>query len=305
MVSCRWLPHGYYGLVVAIIASLGWVASLSRDRCNYSIVTADRLISSLTSSTTGGDASSIPYIEVGLDSYRVPSYDPSTETWNIDPSQTCISYYQPSSSDTAASNSVIDSKWKLSKLFTFMALVMGGGGALYLWISSCCLFSRGSWRWAGIEVLLACIFQGASFVWFRTSICTDDISASTATAATMYDNIGEDTAGYRRTINDFFQGLTTTSCALSDGSISDIFATCLWFIAALLIFMYYPKPKEMDEENNDGIIRTNTNDEYDSNGSVTRSMVSSSNGSIDNNKDNESSTRTIRSTRSTRTLEMA
>jgi hypothetical protein len=56
--------------------------------------------------------------------------------------------------------------------FAFLALVLGGGGALFVWCSTCFVFSKGTWRWTGYELLLASLCQAMTFVWFGTQICT-------------------------------------------------------------------------------------------------------------------------------------
>jgi hypothetical protein len=80
---------------------------------------------------------------------------------------------------------------------------------LYLWISTFCRFSRGSWRWAGYEIAAACLFQALSFVWFATDLCHQN------------------------------------HCSLSNGAKADIMAATFWLVAAILVFAHYPIPKEL------------------------------------------------------------
>jgi hypothetical protein len=86
-------------------------------------------------------------------------------------------------------------------------LVLGGGGALFLWFSSCFVFSPGTWRWAGYEVFGAFLFQCLSFLWFRTEMCGN---------------------------ND---------CELFYGSKLNIAAASLFLFSSLLVICRYPAPK--------------------------------------------------------------
>jgi len=199
--SCLLLPHGLYSLLITVLVTIGWVASLFEDGCTYARVTgptADKLALS-------PDA---PYVEVGLQAYRVPRYNAALAEWNDALIGTCLAYPAESVPE--------DGPWKFAKACSFLALVLGGGATLYLWISACCRFSRGSWRWAGYEVAAAAAFQALSFVWFQTELCREN------------------------------------NCALFYGSQADIAATVLWLVAACLIFCHYPVPKEIRE--GDGIV---------------------------------------------------
>jgi len=81
-------------------------------------------------------------------------------------------------------------------------------GALFLWFSSCFVFSPGTWRWTGYELLGASILQTISFVWFSTGICHND----------------------------------GNTCDLFLGSYLDIAAATLWLVSAVTIFVKYPPP---------------------------------------------------------------
>jgi hypothetical protein len=186
------LPHGAYSLIPAVLTTMGWLASLFQDGCDFS-----RLSGTLVSEIASD--SKAPWLEVGFAMYREPLYDPQTNQWNLVYSGQCLQY--PGAVD-------IDGVWKISKGFAFLALVLGGGGTIFLWFSTCCVFSRGSWQWAGFEVMFACLFQALAFSWFRTSMCQEN------------------------------------QCDLSWGSKGDIVATMLWFVSVIFVFAYYPQPKE-------------------------------------------------------------
>ena len=140
----------------------------------------------------------MPFVEVGFNGYRKPEYFSDTDEWRVQYTGQCNEY----------TVEVPDTVWILSKAFAFLALVFGGGGALFLWFSTCFVFGPGTWKWAGYEVLFASFFQALSFLWFLTDMCT-------------------------------YQGST---CTLFYGSKSDIVAASFWFGSAFIIFMRYPKP---------------------------------------------------------------
>ena len=125
MPSCRLLPHGWYGLGIACLSTVAWCASLYQDGCNYSIVRGD-IVTQLASSNK------VPYLEFGIGAYREPIL--LEGQWKVDYGTTCSSYPFE-----------IDGAWKASKAFYFLALVIGGGGTVFLWCSTCFVFSRGTW----------------------------------------------------------------------------------------------------------------------------------------------------------------
>jgi hypothetical protein len=158
-------------------------------------------------------ADDTPFLEFGFAAYREPIFDGNTGKWHVVYTGKCLEY--PEGSDIVDQ----DVSWNAAKICAFFASVLGGAGAFFLWFSTCCVFGRATWRLAGYEVLLAAIFQSLAFVWFTTDMCQDP---------------GND-------------------CSLFWGSKADILATCFFTLAALLIFCYYPVPKDPDEEN-EGLI---------------------------------------------------
>ena len=202
MKPCLLLPHGLYSLLISVLVTIGWLAALFEHGCNYAKLSGN-LDAFLVSSDT-------PFIEIGLQAYRLPKVNVATvDEWDPDLAGACVAY-----SDEFAAT--MDAPWKMAKACSFLALVLGGGSTFYLWISTCCRFSRGSWRWAGYEVALAFVFQVLSFVWFHTELCR------------------------------------TNTCELFYGSKADIASAVLWLLAAVLIFCHYPIPKEVGDR--DGIM---------------------------------------------------
>lgn len=199
-VECRLLPHGGYTLLPAVLSTMAWLASLAQDGCDYVRVTGD-VVFDLTQSEY------VPFIEAGFNAYRKPILTEDDKEWAIQYTGQCYAY-----NDSVE----IDGFWKVAKGLAFLALVFGGGGALFLWFSSCFVFSPGTWRWAGYEVFVASFLQGLSFLWFRTEMCRDN------------------------------------TCSLFFGSKSDIVAAVFWFVSALLIFVKYPTPAQRTPETDSG-----------------------------------------------------
>jgi len=201
--GCSLLPHGAYTLIPATLSTMGWIASLAQDGCDYSRLTGPT-VDDLTAGTAVVVVGGIPYLEVGFNAYRAPQYWPQDNEWKVDYSSRCIAY------DPDVVN--MDIFWKLGKAFEFFSLVLGGGGALFLWFSGCFVFSPATWRWAGHEVFAASTFQSMAFIWFATSMCRQE----------------------GNTCSSFF------------GSKADVAAAAFWLTSALAIYLRYPLPQPKD-----------------------------------------------------------
>lgn len=195
MPTCRMLPHGSYSLIPAVLSSMAWLASLFQDGCDYSRLKGADAVSQLSSNPD------VPWLEVGLGAYREPVLNTKTGHWEVVYTGQCYQYPY---------NIPQDGYWNAARGFDFFALVLGGGGTFFLWFTSCCVFSPGTWRMTGYEVLLAAIFQSLSFLWFMTAMCTQ----------------------------------SGGTCELFWGSKADIIAASFWFVSAMSIFCYYPAPKD-------------------------------------------------------------
>jgi len=198
--GCSLLPHGAYTLIPATLSTMGWIASLAQDGCDYSRLTGPT-VDDLTAGSTVVVVGGIPYLEVGFNAYRSPQYWPQDNEWKVDYSSQCIAY----DPDVVT----MDIFWKLGKAFEFFSLVLGGGGALFLWFSGCFVFSPATWRWAGHEVFAAATFQSLAFIWFATSMCRQE----------------------------------GNTCSLFFGSKADIAAAMFWLTSAMAIYLRYPPPQ--------------------------------------------------------------
>ena len=165
------LPHGWYSLGPPVLATMAWVSSLFQDGCDYAILRGDDVVQAY--------AAAAPFLEVGFDAYRIPEYDPDTNSWKIRYTGQCLDY-----PDTPVD---IDSDpyWTAAKFLDFMSAVLGGAGAFFLWFATCCVFSPGTWRWTGYEVGAAALCQWLTFLWFRNELCTTAGSCSMSWGAKM------------------------------------------------------------------------------------------------------------------------
>jgi hypothetical protein len=201
MSTVRLLPHGSYALIPAVLTTMAWISALFQEGCDFARASGDIVNQLATSEGT-------PWLEVGFSAYREPRFNERTNQWEVVYTGACLAY-----PETVVH---IDGTWKVSKGFTFLALVFGGGATFFLWFSTCCIFSRATWRLAGYEVLAAAITQALAFTWFKTEMCQSN------------------------------------SCEMFRGSQADTMACTLWTIAAMFIFCHYPKP--YDFSGRDGLV---------------------------------------------------
>lgn len=196
--SCTLLPHGGYALIPTVLTTCAWLSSIFQDGCDYAIVNGP-----IVQTMTGDE--NLPWLEVGFAAFRKPRFDDESQTWAVTYSGSCVDY-NPDRLE-------FDPAWKAAKGFAFLALVLGGGGALFLWFSACCVFSKATWRWAGYEVLLAGTFQTMAFMWYGNDLCQH-----------------------------------RNSCTFGWGSKADVVASVFWCLAALSIFCKYPIPRSKQKD---------------------------------------------------------
>ena len=102
--------------------------------------------------------------------------------------------------------SLMDNAWTTARTFAFLALAMGGGGTLFFGATTCFVFAKGTWRWTGYLLLFSSLCQSFTFLWFVNSLCD------------------------------------WNTCQIYNGTKADIVASVCWFLAGILILMYYPTP---------------------------------------------------------------
>ena len=212
----RCLPHGCCSLIPAMLVTMGWMAALFQDGCDYSRVEGD-IVTYLLNDTSVDPPP--PWMELGVSAYRIPTYHAQENVWRTVYTGTCLAY--PNDSDYFHEDPI----WKACRFLAFGGLVLGGGSTIFLWFSTCCIMSTGTWRLVAGQVLVASLFQSLVFLWFASDLCKD---------------------------ND---------CNLFWGSRADIVASSLWFTAAMIMCIHYPKPKRnlLEEGSADGLVRSPSN----------------------------------------------
>jgi hypothetical protein len=192
----RCLPHGCYSLFVATICTMAWIASLFQDGCDFAKVSGP-IVAELT---TAGEIPP-PWLEFGIGAFRSPSSDSieGQDTWYSDFEEECQLFEEES-------ENFMDTAWTTARTFAFLALVIGGGGTVFLWASTFFVFSRGTWRWTGYLIMIGSLCNSMTFLWFLTSVC----------------------------------GWNT--CTIFWGAKADMVASSLWFLGGLLIICKYPLP---------------------------------------------------------------
>lgn len=191
-VRCKLCPHGAFAAFPTIFALMAWLACLSKNGCDYARLTGP-IVADITNNPE------IPFIDVGFNRYREPIIQDSE--WIMDPNLVECEEF-----NTDIVN--IDGVWTFARITSFLSLMLGGSGALFISFSTCFLFKKETWRWAGYEILLAVGLLVLTFSWFATGLC--------------HGNDGQD------------------SCTMSYGAQVDIVACVLWTIAMLIILCFYP-----------------------------------------------------------------
>mmetsp|Transcript_11843 Transcript_11843/g.34185 ORF Transcript_11843/g.34185 Transcript_11843/m.34185 type:complete len:398 (+) Transcript_11843:349-1542(+) len=238
---CRMLPHGAYSLFIATLTTMAWLTAIVQDGCDYATVTGPGIIDELRVSSP---THLPPFIELGMEAYREPTAvssggdKGSEERYDINYSGDCLEY-----PDKFIAHRM-DETWEIARLLKFIALVLGGGGALFIWCSTCFVFSKGTWKiLVGYELLLATLCQAASFMWFWNDVCKNQIDMP-----------------YARTHQEDPDVDYVTSCSMSWGAKADVASCCVWFFAALMVICYYPQPRpDIEYTQADAM----TEDEYD------------------------------------------
>lgn len=213
--NIRIMPHGGPVLFPITLVTLGWIAAIAHDGCDFARVTgpAAELL-------TGSPA--VPYVDCGMAAYRVPGFYPAANSWRVAYSEECLSY--------AYIEVLADRPWVSAEWLNFLSIIVGGGTTMFLWSATCLTLRPNSWRAAGVGLMLSWICQVCSLVWFYTDLCS-----------TSSRNIQEFAAG-RQNSNNSENG-ETSSCYLYFGSKCVITSSCLWFLASIyMLFGKYPMP---------------------------------------------------------------
>lgn len=155
----------------------------------------------------------VPFIDVGFRSFRKPILEDGE--WIKDVSIPCLEYNDDSVNK--------DGAWYFAYGTAFLGLVLGGGGAMFIWFSSCFVFEKNVWRWAGYELLAATIFQSLTYIWFATTLCKSN------------------------------------ECRMEYGARADLVATILWSTSTLCIFCRYPRVRVKAQQEREEVEMSNQN----------------------------------------------
>jgi len=189
------LPHGGYPLVVATLASMAWMTTISHDGCDFVRITGPA-VEKLTNSDT------YPFAELGFRSFRIPTFYPDFNEWQIRYSDSCLSY-------DVLGDEAFDSFWIIASTTNSIGMVFGGAACLFLWVSATCVaITRLNWRLLGAQLMLAAFFHVCSFFWFFNNLC-------------------------------YIEG---SVCHWFYGSNSNVAAFGLYLISSVCILLKYPEP---------------------------------------------------------------
>jgi hypothetical protein len=192
-VQCRILPHGPLPCIIALLSIFAWVVGLSKDGCNYARIDGPNI-----SEITNNPNVPIPYVIVGFQGYREPILNPLDGEWIFDYDLKCLEY---------STDEFKDGTWMFAYCTSFLCLIIGGSGALFILFSTCFVFERNVWRWAGYELLVAAMLQLLTYIWFATSVCREN------------------------------------KCVMHYGARADLVTTFFWITSAILILGKYPIKK--------------------------------------------------------------
>lgn len=200
------LPNGGYSLLPLTLVTLGWIGTIIPDGCDFVRVTGPA-VEYITRSDV------LPYIEAGMNSYRVPTYYPDEVEWRTIYTDSCLTYGEPTNK-YEDNDFEFDFAWRFGKTCNFLGTLFGGGCTFFLWTAAFCLtLPRNTWRWIGILIFLSAICQAFSFIWMATNICQ------------------------RGTVD------SGAGCHLFFGSNVCIFSSIAYGAAAFAILIKYPEPK--------------------------------------------------------------
>ncbi|KAL9183193.1 hypothetical protein ACHAXT_004980 [Thalassiosira profunda] len=212
---CRLAPHGGAVLLPIVLSTLALAASLADDGCDYA-----RLTGPAVEILAGSSA--VPFVDCGMDAYRVPGFYPAENAWRVAYADECRPYQ--------SMHVLADAPWMAAEWLKFFGVVAGGTTAAFLWTAVCLALRPRYWGAAGAGAFVACLCQMGSFVWFYTRLCH--------TSAT---NVLDFEAG--REVELASNAGVTSECRLFFGSKCAIASCILWAAAAgVILLREYPVP---------------------------------------------------------------
>lgn len=173
LLDCRFLPHGLYSLLPAVLSTMAFWTAVVQDGCDYA-----RLKGGNVERIAGSDV--LPYLEVGILHYRPPNYYAGENEWKLMFTEHCQDY--PSSA--------VDTFQRAAKWLLFASAVIGGAVSSFLWFVACCSFSIRTWRLCAIEALLAGSLRCGSFLFLISSVCRGNETQCSLSFGSRMDIIG-------------------------------------------------------------------------------------------------------------------
>ena len=171
--DCRCLPHGFYSLIPAVLASLAFWTAIVQDGCDYVKIEGGS-VEKITKSDV------LPFIEAGLSHYRAPVFHSQENEWAMVFVTQCQEYPE----------GTVGTLWMLAQYFSLISAIFGGSLALFIWFTTCMTFSIRTWRFCAFEGILATMFRALSFLSFGSPICTEKDSQCKLAYGSQMDIVG-------------------------------------------------------------------------------------------------------------------
>mmetsp|Transcript_28126 Transcript_28126/g.46578 ORF Transcript_28126/g.46578 Transcript_28126/m.46578 type:complete len:269 (+) Transcript_28126:166-972(+) len=172
-LDCRYVPHGFYSLIPAVLSSMALWTALAQDGCDFA-----KLEGGNVETIAGSDI--LPFIEAGISHYRAPLFYTAESEWKMVFTNECENYPDEN----------IDIFVNLAKYFSLISLIFGGSLTLFLWFTTCMTFSVRTWIFCAVEATLAALFRAGSFLFLFSSICSGNESKCNLAFGSTMDIVG-------------------------------------------------------------------------------------------------------------------
>mmetsp|Transcript_1576 Transcript_1576/g.2316 ORF Transcript_1576/g.2316 Transcript_1576/m.2316 type:complete len:237 (+) Transcript_1576:191-901(+) len=109
-----------------------------------------------------------------------------------------------------------DGNWTATMVFACIAFVIGGIGVIWTWLAPCIYLSQKKWKLIGISYIFCCLFQGLTFLFLNSNVCTDN---------QLVNSVGSP---------------YPEECSWDVGTRMNIAAVVFWFVAGVLMVKAIP-----------------------------------------------------------------